>query len=737
MAAAVLLAALGAPAQAQEACTSELGPPPCEGGGDPGSSPPAGSDHAHVGNPFDAVSGNKYQAVVDYRAPDSALAFARHYNSALSERDDGLGRGWRHGYTVELWRLERGGYRIRQADGRAVDFAAEPEPMAGGRRHAARDASDGWLEATDRHVWVLPEGRRLEFSGPHLVAVRYADGRALSIERDGARPLAVTDESGGRLSFVYAPGEPGLGRYGEPLRAPSGHLERVVLPNGDELDYRYDERLQLVSVTDSRGAGARYSYAAGEIPGLLTAVSDDLAGHEGRWRYEDGRAVEWFDPVNGDGVVIAQRSGGPAGGTLQAHRTDGAVDHMTWARDEARPLHPRIERRRVANGSRHAELARLPSAQARAGDDEAPPEDAARDRFDTAGLVETERTVQRDGRTVRVRAFTDRLGVLHDIEVDGVRASDIARELAAGSDVCAGERRAACLAQARLLVDIALELDADRRPPLQRRGRQHVPGGAVCPLPPYVDCAELAHQREMAMLSSCVYSTGACSTGYRPVDPKTVGLTAEDLSIGSFHAELFIDPVSGNYVLAFRGTDDGPDWTDNGRNAVGLNSDQYSRAVDIVERIDRFVARMDPAPDLEFTGHSLGGGLATLAAVAVDRRATVFNAAAVHPDTARWNRQDLANAGYLVDAIRLEGEPISGGQRIGGAFNFLVEQLFGSREHVFVGDAPGQRHDIPQPDEAWIQREMAARGTGRSVAIHSIAAVIRSLELLFDAHCTP
>ena len=744
VASAMLFAAsAGAPARAQDVCTAELGAPPCEGGAGPGSTPAGGASSAHVGNPFDAVSGNKYQAALDFRVPSSPLAFTRHYNSALAERDDGLGRGWRHGYAVELARFAAGGYRVRQADGRAIDFAADAEPEPVGpvpdvRRHPARDPADGWLEVGERYVWVLPDGRRLYFSGPFLASIRYADGRFLNIERDGARVLAVTDDGGARLSLLYAAGARGLARYGEPVQVPPGHLEALVLPNGERLEYRYDPDLQLVSVTDAAGRAARYAYARGDVPGLLTASNDVAGGQAGRWRYEEGRAVEWLDPASGDGVVVAGRSSdGRRGGTLEAHRTDGDVDLVGWTHDEARPLRPRVSRRRAAGVSRHGELARLPATEAADASERFATGSATGSRPPT--LYESDHVLVRDGRAVEVRAFTDRLGTLHDIEVDDRRASDVARALLVGEHGrCLGTSRAGCAAEARALLAIAVRLDAElSRPAYQSRARQHLPGGPACPLPAYVDCAELAHQREMAMLSSCVYDGAACATGYRSVRPETIGLDASEMSFGSFHAELFEDPGTGRYVLAFRGTDDGGDWTDNGRNVLGMNSEQYARAVRLVERVNRQLDRHRPGSELELTGHSLGGGLATLAAVAVDRPATVFNAAAVHPDTARWNGQDLASAGYLVDAVRVAGEPISSGQRFGGAVNFLLEQVFGSRDHTFVGDAPGQHHDVPQPDEAWIQAFMASTGSGRLVAIHSIAAVIRSLELLFDAHCTP
>ncbi len=71
----------------------------------------------------------------------------------------------------------------------------------------------------------------------------------------------------------------------------------------------------------------------------------------------------------------------------------------------------------------------------------------------------------------------------------------------------------------------------------------------------------------------------------------------------------------------------------------------------------QFLARYG-AVDL-FAGHSLGGGLASFAAITHDGIATTFNAAGVHPWTVAPYGKTLANAHNIIDAYRVRGEILS------------------------------------------------------------------------------
>lgn len=111
-----------------------------------------------------------------------------------------------------------------------------------------------------------------------------------------------------------------------------------------------------------------------------------------------------------------------------------------------------------------------------------------------------------------------------------------------------------------------------------------------------------------------------------------------------FRAMVFEDTL-GHAALAFRGSNDGPDWTANAEQALGRDTPQYRHAMDVA--VDLVAA---VGVNVAFTGHSLGGGLASAAALATGRVAVTFDAAGLHPHTAaeavacRDDRVDLDEA---------------------------------------------------------------------------------------------
>ena len=96
------------------------------------------------------------------------------------------------------------------------------------------------------------------------------------------------------------------------------------------------------------------------------------------------------------------------------------------------------------------------------------------------------------------------------------------------------------------------------------------------------------------------------------------------------------------------------DWANNVEQGTGIIAEgwQYERA-----KREALLAR-DEARRLNyrltFTGHSLGGGLATAAALHTNRPAVTFNAAGVNS----WTT-NLSNASRLITNYRVKGEVLS------------------------------------------------------------------------------
>lgn len=95
-----------------------------------------------------------------------------------------------------------------------------------------------------------------------------------------------------------------------------------------------------------------------------------------------------------------------------------------------------------------------------------------------------------------------------------------------------------------------------------------------------------------------------------------------------FVAVVYTLEKTHEIVVAYRGTDQKHlnDWEQNAQNAAGLKTSQGEQAIALAQQV---VAQYGPSYDVSFTGHSLGGSLASLASIATGRPATTFNAAGV------------------------------------------------------------------------------------------------------------
>lgn len=137
-----------------------------------------------------------------------------------------------------------------------------------------------------------------------------------------------------------------------------------------------------------------------------------------------------------------------------------------------------------------------------------------------------------------------------------------------------------------------------------------------------------------------------------------------DVRSGYFSA-LYRNTDSGAYILANRGTE-GPEKLDiraNVLQAFGFESGQYTRAMENARALRSALG----GQNLSFTGHSLGGGLASAQAMITGLPATTFNAAGLNAATiqrfdgaaydANWSR-----AHRLIRAYYVDGDPLSRNQ---------------------------------------------------------------------------
>lgn len=123
------------------------------------------------------------------------------------------------------------------------------------------------------------------------------------------------------------------------------------------------------------------------------------------------------------------------------------------------------------------------------------------------------------------------------------------------------------------------------------------------------------------------------------IDPATL----DDPSTG-FRAAIYQN-AQGQYVVAYAGTDPSefPDIRADASQAFGLETKQYDQAIALAKRAEAAFGDGNVA----FTGHSLGGGLASAAALATGASAVTFNSAGLSNGT-------LRELGFNPNAVRAE-----------------------------------------------------------------------------------
>ncbi len=201
---------------------------------------------------------------------------------------------------------------------------------------------------------------------------------------------------------------------------------------------------------------------------------------------------------------------------------------------------------------------------------------------------------------------------------------------------------------------------------------------------------------------------GAAELASAGIDPASL----ED-RLSGFRAAIYGDG-QGHHTLAFAGSNDAPDWFNNLAQGLGLDAAQYRQAVALAKD-----ARLAFGDELAITGHSLGGGLAAAAALAVDAPAVTFNAAGVSSATLRDAGLEPQAARAAADAGQVRRYAIDG------------EILTEVQEDVpllrRLPDAPGHKIELrapplERPNNDWLDR------LARPVTLHLMDAVQTALD---------
>jgi hypothetical protein len=206
---------------------------------------------------------------------------------------------------------------------------------------------------------------------------------------------------------------------------------------------------------------------------------------------------------------------------------------------------------------------------------------------------------------------------------------------------------------------------------------------------------ETYHAREMSGLAADVYLSakhdgeppaGWTRASLDPAALRAAGIEMSDAEIrtrlqppdSGFRAEIYVPDKSmfgenAKPVLVFKGStgeivdpgapngrreSGGEDFLNNGQQGIGMRSDYYDRAMQLGALLNQ-----KTGGNFEIAGHSLGGGMASAASAVTGVRATTFNAAGLHPDTASRYAKDNGlptfNPQHTVHTYQTSGEVLN------------------------------------------------------------------------------
>ena len=259
-------------------------------------------------------------------------------------------------------------------------------------------------------------------------------------------------------------------------------------------------------------------------------------------------------------------------------------------------------------------------------------------------------------------------------------------------------------------------------------------------------CRDLEDALNKATIAEDTYNEspppGTTVAGYQRLDPiadkAELSKLLETTDPGSvlqpgdsyFRASVYKRVKNGKveYVMGFRGTATPEDWMENlaqGTGQVGpgranpTKNQSYKRAMQLANLISRNAER--EGATVSFTGHSLGGGMASAAAAFTRLPASTFNAAGLHPNTVAFPKPPAPVDAYFSPTDILNGVQDNGasvladiGTKIaatGAKVPWIKNKMIGAGLPEWaIGDdvaaqqkapqAYGTRHPLPFPSGA-------------------------------------
>ena len=218
---------------------------------------------------------------------------------------------------------------------------------------------------------------------------------------------------------------------------------------------------------------------------------------------------------------------------------------------------------------------------------------------------------------------------------------------------------------------------------------------------------EAGRDADYARLAQAAYEEGdPIPDGWRKVDAeelKKLGIDPSELDTANGMQASVYQNADGKYVLAFRGTEPNRQAALDIANDVAggvATSPQVLDAINVSTKLAKAVGR----ENVDFTGHSLGGELASAGALATGGKAVTFNAAGLSVTSETIARANCINNfgfnaqapmdGSNVKAYCYAYDPLNGGQDFAHDSGLLGKMDF------IAPRAYGERHIIPAAEGA-------------------------------------
>jgi YD repeat-containing protein len=290
-----------------------------------------------LGNPFNAVSGNKFQQETIYRSASGELKLVLSYNSQVGAtyfQAGPFGARWSARYTTSVRDSGQGVVGVDRPDGRELQFRT---PVSGNTYVTDPDIADSlskvlnpdgslkawWLTASvadETFIYgALGRLQRVRSRAQRDEVMTYSTATTpISIAPNEGLLIGAADSFGRQLSFTYVSQvaqrriasmtDPAGGLYLFEYDGPSGpaganNLTKVTFPDGKSRIFFYAEPAQV-------NGGVTCSTPSPVLPNALTGIQDENGVRYATWTYDcAGRATSSQHALGTDTYSVVYENG--------------------------------------------------------------------------------------------------------------------------------------------------------------------------------------------------------------------------------------------------------------------------------------------------------------------------------------------------------------------------------------------------------------------------------------------